>query len=401
MQRLRERLAERPELFLFLLAAAMPLAFRSWQALLNNFVIERAGFTGVEIGILQSLREIPGFLAFTVVFVLLLVREQTLAVVSLIVLGVGVAITGMFPGVLGLYVTTVIMSVGFHYLETVNQSLSLQWLKKETAAQNLGRMIAIGSFTALLTYGMVYLMLEWFGFSMESVYLAGGGAAAFIGVAAWLLFPHYRQPVEQRKHLLMRRRYWLYYALTFMAGARRQIFIVFAGFLMVEKFGFDAAAIAAMFLVNGVLNMLFAPKIGRLIGKWGERRALTFEYIGLIGVFAAYAFVETAWIAVALYILDHLFFSMAIAIKTYLQKIADPADLAPTAGVAFSINHIAAVGLPALLGLVWVISPAAVFLTGAVLAFGSLLLARLIPESPEPGFEVMLSPGGRSPERFS
>ena len=148
-------------------------------------------------------------------------------------------------------------------------------------------------------------------------------------------------------------------------------------------------------LGNGVLNMLFAPKIGRLIVRWGERRALTLEYIGLIGVFTAYAFVETAWIAVALYILDHLFFSMAIAIKTYLQKIADPADLAPTAGVAFSINHIAAVGLPALLGLVWVISPAAVFLTGAVLAFGSLLLARLIPESPEPGFEVILSPSGR------
>ncbi|MGD1990850.1 MAG: MFS transporter [Chromatiales bacterium] len=389
LQRLRQELADRPELFLFLLAAAMPLAFRTWQALLNNFVIERAGFTGVEIGILQSLREIPGFLAFTVVFVLLLVREQTLAVLSLLVLGIGVAITGMFPSVLGLYVTTVIMSVGFHYLETINQSLSLQWLKKETAAQNLGRMIAIGSFAALVTYGTVYVVLEWLGFSMETVYMIGGGAAVLIGIAAWLLFPRYAQPVEQRKHLLMRRRYWLYYALTFMAGARRQIFIVFAGFLMVEKFGFDAAAIAAMFLVNGVLNMLFAPKIGRLIGKWGERRALTLEYIGLIGVFAAYAFVETAWIAVVLYILDHLFFTMAIAIKTYLQKIADPADLAPTAGVAFSINHIAAVGLPALFGVIWVISPAAVFLSGAVLAFGSLLLARLIPESPEPGREVM------------
>ncbi|MGD9357092.1 MAG: MFS transporter, partial [Chromatiales bacterium] len=320
LQRLRQELADRPELFLFLLAAAMPLAFRTWQALLNNFVIERAGFTGVEIGILQSLREIPGFLAFTVVFVLLLVREQTLAVLSLLVLGIGVAITGMFPSVLGLYVTTVIMSVGFHYLETINQSLSLQWLKKETAAQNLGRMIAIGSFAALVTYGMVYVVLEWLGFSMETVYMIGGGAAVLIGIAAWLLFPRYAQPVEQRKHLLMRRRYWLYYALTFMAGARRQIFIVFAGFLMVEKFGFDAAAIAAMFLVNGVLNMLFAPKIGRLIGKWGERRALTLEYVGLIGVFAAYAFVETAWIAVVLYILDHLFFTMAIAIKTYLQK---------------------------------------------------------------------------------
>ena len=250
-------------------------------------------------------------------------------------------------------------------------------------------MIAVGSFAALLTYGMVYTLLEWLGFAMEGVYLVGGGAAVCIGLAAWLLFPRYTQPVEQRRHLLMRRRYWLYYALTFMAGARRQIFIVFAGFLMVEKFGFDAAAIAAMFLVNGVLNMVLAPKIGRLIGKWGERKALTFEYIGLIGVFAAYAFVETAWIAVVLYILDHLFFTMAIAIKTYLQKIADPADLAPTAGVAFSINHIAAVAIPALFGLLWLFSPALVFFSGAAMALVSLFLSLLIPQQPAIGRETV------------
>jgi len=142
-------------------------------------------------------------------------------------------------------------------------------------------------------------------------------------------------------------------------------------------------------LVNGVLNMFAAPKIGRLIAYWGERRTLTLEYIGLIGVFLAYAFVENPWIAVGLYIIDHLFFSMAIAIKTYFQKIADPKDMAPTAGVSFSINHVAAVVLPVFYGGLWLISPAAVFITGAVLAFCSLILSQFIPHNPDQGRETI------------
>ena len=134
--------------------------------------------------------------------------------------------------------------------------------------------------------------------------------------------------------------------------------------------------------------MICAPQIGKLIGRWGERRSLTVEYIGLVIIFLGYAFVQNPWIAVALYILDHLFFSMAIAMKTYFQKIADPKDMAPTAGVSFTINHIAAVILPAAYGGLWIISPAAVFITGAALAFVSLILSRFIPLRPEAGNEV-------------
>ncbi len=114
----------------------------------------------------------------------------------------------------------------------------------------------------------------------------------------------------------------------------------------------------------------------------GVRQVLTFEYIGLIGVFIAYAFVDTAWIAVFLYIIDHMFFSMAIAIKTYFQKIADPADMAAQTGVSFSINHIAAIVIPAAFGYLWLISPSYVFLAGAIMALLSLILARMITEDP-------------------
>ena len=164
--------------------------------------------------------------------------------------------------------------------------------------------------------------------------------------------------------------------------------MVFAAFMMVEKFGYSVQQISSLFLLNYLFNLVFAPRIGRWIGAVGERSALLLEYTGLIIVFSCYAFVETAWVAAALYVIDHFFFSLAIAIDTYFQKIADPADIASNASVSFSINHIAAVILPALLGFVWLESPSAVFLTGVVFAVISLGLASMIPASPAPGREM-------------
>jgi hypothetical protein len=379
-----------PKNLLIVMSVAMTLAFATWMALLNNFVVERAAFSGAEIGMLQSIREIPGFLAFTAVLVLLILKEQTFAYLSLALLGIGVAITGYFPSIMGLYLSTFLMSVGFHYYETIKQSLSLQWLSIDEAPAMLGRLIAVSSMASLVTYAFLWLAEGYLGFSYQAIYLVGGGGCLLLTLFMWLGFPRFQSKTPQRKHLLMRKRYWLYYALTFMGGARRQIFTVFAGFLMVEKFGYSVSNIAALFIVNHLFNWAFAGRIGALVGRIGERRALTFEYCGLFCVFTAYAFVDNANWAAVLYVADHLFFSLAIAIKTYFQKIADPADMASTAGVAFTINHIAAVIIPALFGLVWLVSPMLVFLMGSVMALISLLLAQNIPLAPRAGNEVVV-----------
>ncbi|MDA8015667.1 MAG: MFS transporter [Gammaproteobacteria bacterium] len=377
-----------PEFLLMLMAAAMPLSSATWFALINNFAVERAGFDGAQFGLMQSIREIPGFMAFAAIFLLIFMREQTLALVSLLLLGAGVALTGFFPYALGLYCTTALMSVGFHYYETMNKSLSLQWIEKSRTPQVLGNLIAVGSFTSLLAFALIYAGLTVLDLDYKNVYIVAGGLTCALVLFAVIAYPHFPQKHEQRKKLILRRRYWLYYALTFLSGARRQIFVVFAGFLMVERFGYSAAALTMLFLVNCAINIYFAPLIGKLVGKWGERRALLFEYAGLIVIFASYAFVQHAGIAALLYIADHVFFALAIAMHSYFQKIADPADIASTAGVAFTINHIAAVVLPAVLGLLWLHSPAAVFLCGAALAAGSLALSYLVPDAPEPGNEV-------------
>lgn len=379
-----------PVAMLMLMSVAMYFSFAVWSNLLNNFAIERAKFSGEEIGWLQSIREIPGFLSFLAVFVIIWLREQTFALVSLALLGLGTALTGYFPAEIGFYCTTFLMSVGFHYYETMNQSLALQWLPKKDAPRQLGRIMQAGAFATIAAYVMVWTCDKLLGFDYIPIYVIGGGATIAVAAFLWTTFPKFKEEVPQRKELILRKRYWLYYALTFMAGARRQIFIVFAAFMMVEKFGFTIAQVSMLYIANAMFNMMFAPMIGGLIGKWGERKALVFEYIGLAGVFLAYAFVETPWIAAALYLIDHAFFALAIAIKTYFQKIADPADIAPTAGVAFSINHVAAVGLPVMLGYIWIHSHSAVFLIGAGMAVVSLILSLMIPSKPDQGNETTL-----------
>ncbi|HBC3424531.1 MFS transporter [Vibrio parahaemolyticus] len=379
-----------PQNFLLLISIIVPIAFSTWMALLNNFVIEKANFDGADIGLLQSVREIPGFLAFTAVFVLLFIREQRFMLVSLAMLTLGTALTGYFPTLYGLLFTTLLMSTGFHYFETLKQSLSLQWLSKEEAPEMLGKFISVGALASLFTYGAIWILLEQLKFDFKTVYLLAGGVGFVLIIVMALAFPQFKTAVPQNKKLVLRKRYWLYYALTFMSGARRQIFTVFAGFLMVEKFGYSAADITLLFLINYLFNFLFAKRIGRFIGVVGERKALMFEYVGLIFVFVGYGLVQTAEWAAALYVVDHLCFALALAIKTYFQKIADPADMASTAGVAFTINHIAAVVIPVTFGMIWLVSPSSVFYIGAGMAAVSLLLSLNIPAKPEEGNETRL-----------
>jgi hypothetical protein len=393
-------LSTSPVAFLMALNFINFLGFAGWSALLNNFAREAAGFTGAEMGILQSVREIPGLLSFTAVLWLLLVREQTLAYLSLLLLGAGVAVTGLYPSLFGLLATTTLMSIGFHYLETMNQSLSLQLLPKQEAPKLMGRIAGAAAAAQLLAFGGIALVWRLFEPGFNALYIAVGTVCVVLTAIAMAVFKKFDGAVPQRKDLFMRRRYWLYYLLTFMSGARRQIFMAFGGFLMVDRFDYDVTAISLLFLVTCTVNIFAAPWLGSLVSRLGERRTIMIENVSLIVVFAGYAAASTGifgdfggWIAGLLYVVDGVFFTLVIAQRTYFQKIADAEDMAPTAGVAFTINHIAAVVIPVLFGLIWLWSPAVVFLIGAGIATGSLGLSFLVPENPARGRETVFAEG--------
>ena len=383
----------RPVALLVLMAIAMPLSFATWSALLNNFVIEVASFEGDDIGILHTVREIPGFLAIGVILLLVFIREQLLGLLSLLLLGVATAVTAQFPQYGGILVITLLSSIGFHYYETVNQSLQLQWVEKDRAPQVIGWLMAAGSAGTFIAYGAIVLTWQTFDLSFSIVYWAAGGTTALIALYSLLAFPQFESPNPQKTQMVLKWEYWLYYALQFMSGARRQIFVVFAGFMMVERYGYEVHHITMLYMVTYAVGFVIAPVLGRLVGRFGERAALVVEYSGLTAVFVLYAglyiFDWGPVFAAVLYVLNHIFFSLALAIKTYFQKIAQPEDIAPTAAVAFTINHIAAVFLPALLGLVWLYSPMTVYGLAAGMAMVSLGLSLLVPRHPKPGHETL------------
>jgi predicted MFS family arabinose efflux permease len=179
--------------------------------------------------------------------------------------------------------------------------------------------------------------------------------------------------------MVFRKQYWLFYVLSLLAGSRRQIFVAFAVFLLVKKFDFSVQEITILFVVNNVIGYFANPLIGRAVNRFGERAVLSLEYAVLVGVFLTYAYTESRLVVAVMYIVDHLVFSFSMAIRTFFQKIADPRDIAPSMAVGFTINHVAAVAVPALGGLLWLVDYRIVFLGGVVLALGSLALTQLIP----------------------
>jgi len=367
--------------FLIVLTIASAVGLQAWQTLFNNFAVDAAGLEGKHVGVIQSVREIPGFLALLAVYVMLILREHRLSALSILFLGIGLAITGLFPSFIGLMLTTLVSSFGFHYYETTNQSLTLQYFKPDTAPWVFGKQRSYAAATNI-GIGLSILIVATF-LSFTQMYLLFGSLVAAAGIWGFLQNPTRLDIAPQRKQMVFRRKYWLFYFLTFMAGARRQIFIAFAVFLLVKKFEFSIQEVTLLFVVNNSINYFLSPMIGKSIIRFGERRVLSLEYAGLVFVFLAYAWVESRYLAAMLYILDHMFFNFAMAIQTYFQKVGDPKDIAPSMAVGFTINHIAAVVLPAIGGLLWMVDYRIPFIAGACMAMVSLTAVQWI-RTPEP-----------------
>jgi len=362
--------------FLMVLTISSTVGLQVWRTLFNNFSVEVALLDGNHIGIIQSVREVPGLLTLLVIFVLMVIKEHRLSALSILVLGLGVTVTGLFPSFLGLLFTTLIMSIGFHYYETTNQSLTLQYFDKHTSPWVLGKMRSYSAASNIAVGILIYLLTSVLNYTQ--MYILLGSLLCAAGIWGFRQDPIDRDVPLQRKEMIFRKKYWLFYFLTFMGGARRQIFVAFAVFLMVKNFQFSIQEVTALFVVNNVINYFLSPLIGKSIIRFGERKVLSLEYGSLIFIFLAYAVVQSKIVLAILYILDHIFFNFAIAIRTYFQKVGDPQDIAPSMAMGFTINHIAAVFLPAVGGLLWMVDYRIPFVAGAAMSMISLLAVQMI-----------------------
>jgi predicted MFS family arabinose efflux permease len=360
--------------FLAIMTGASMVGLQGYTILFNNYAVEVVGLNGQGIGIIQSVREIPGFLSLLAVFVMLLIREHRLSALSIALLGLGTGITGLFPSYTGIAFTTLIMSFGFHFFETTNQSLTLQYFSTGVAPLVFGRLRSLAAISSIAAGILIWLL----GFFMNyrDTFLVIGLLVFLAGLWGMFQEPTHASVPPQRQRMILRRKYSLFYALTFLSGARRQIFMVFSMFLLVKMFHFSVREITLLFIVNNLIAYIMNPLIGRAIVRFGERKISSIEYAGVIIIFLVYAFTASKLLVSIMYVADSLLFNFAVAIRTYFQKVGDKQDIASSMAVGFTINHIAAVFLPALGGYLWMIDYRIPFLVGAVLGMVSLVTAQ-------------------------
>lgn len=378
MSGFKERLSEHRKMYIFLmiLTMAATAGLQAWMTLFDNFAVNVVGIEGKHMGVIQSVREIPGLLALLAIYFLFILKEHHLSALSVIILGLGIAMTGFFPSFYGLLLTTLLMSFGYHYFETTNQSLTLQYFDQHTAPWVFGKLRSVAA-ASNIAIGVTIFIIQPL-LSFEQLYLWIGIAIIAAGLFCLSLKPTDQHLVPQHKKMILKKKYFLYYFLTFMAGARRQIFTAFAVFLLVKQFDCSVREITFLFVINNVINYFLNPLIGRAIIFFGERKILSIEYSVVFFIFMAYALASSKYLVWVLYILDQIFFNFSIAIRTYFQKIGDPRDIAPSMAVGFTINHIAAVALPVIGGLLWMIDYRIPFVAGAVLSLISLAAVQKI-----------------------
>jgi hypothetical protein len=367
--------------YLMVLVICASAGLQGWMALITNFATDVVGVNAFQMGLTQSIREIPGFLTFLAMFVMLIVKEHKLSAISVLVMGIGIAATGFFTGIGGLLMTTVVMSVGFHYFETTNKSLTVQYFNKQESAVVFARLRGYGAIANIIVLAIIW----WLSKNKVSYQVNFLGLGLFISLVG--IYMVTQNPVKEAKtHQdtmpVLYRKYWLYYTLNFLSGARRQIFIVFAIFLLVKKYGLTVEQVILLYLVNFALTYFTNPLISKAINKYGERVVLSLESASLVLLFLGYAFIQNVWVVIGLYVMDSIFFNFAIGLNTYLQKTADPKDLAQSTAVGYTINHISAVIIPLFGGALWLLNWRLPFIIGACITLISLYYTQKIKSKP-------------------
>jgi predicted MFS family arabinose efflux permease len=351
--------------------------FQVWRTMINNFAVEEIGIGPASVGWLQALREVPGLMGFLLGFLTLFISEVRIMSLSVILLGIGIFLTGQANDIPFLFVSAVVMSFGFHFFFPCNDGVILMTIEKEQTPKTLGQLRSLGAISALTGTVMVYLLAGQWGY--RSLFMVVGGLIAAGGFLL-LFFRGAQKGLPQRRRIVLRRRYWLYYVLAFLMGSRRHIFTTFAIFLLVREHDISVQTTAILFIINSGVNVYALQLVGKLVGRLGERLMLSIAFGALGFVFLGYAFVTYLPMLFVLFVLDNILFGFNLALTTYFQKIAiTREEITGNLAVQQSINHIAAIMMPVIGGTAWeLFGSQAPFLVGVGIALTSLVLVQFM-----------------------
>jgi MFS family permease len=383
-------------LFVGLAVAALQFTLIIQVSTNSNFVGQptEMNLTGRQQGVLEACRETCGITALGVLAVLAGLAEPLVGAGMLVLVAVGMSAYTFVPSFYWLIAASLLWSQGFHVWVPLPQSMTIALAEPGRVGHRLGQIGSAGAVGAALglgaAYGLNYLLTrqavtatvaaegvwKFLRDPIRPLFLVGG-IAAVLGAAACLGIP--RRIKTPGPRFVLRRKYWLYYLLCFLDGWRKQIFIAFAGFLLVTEYKTPLTTMLLLSVAIQAIGYVASPWVGRLIDRIGERVVLTVYFASLVGVFIAYAQVQRPHLLYVLYVLDSVLFMFNMALPTYVGRIAPASDRTPTLSMGVAFNHIAAVAMPLVGGMLWGYGYQWVFYVGAAVAAASILAALAVP----------------------
>ena len=374
--------------------------FSIYAGVFQNFLRDSLHAGPLQLGQLESTREIPGLLAALTAGTLVALAEAKVAGLGLAITAAGIGVTGLMPSYALLVCVTVFWSVGFHLYATVSPALVLALAKGKEGGRHLGKMGSVGGAATLCALALAWLVARFIPKLPYNDYYSMAGIS-ILGASILCMALSAHAEGAPRRRLIFRREYSLYYILTFLEGCRRQIFSIFASFALILIYKVPLHAMLALQLVNAVLISITAPYIGRIIDRAGERGPMTFYSVGLIVVFVGYATYRNTVGLYALFLLDNILFSFGVGFTTYLHRIVRKDELTPCLAMGTTMNHIAAVSVP--VGGAWLWQHyhnyQLPFWVGVAIAGVAVVANRWLPAGPNPGHTVPASAMGEQAER--
>jgi MFS family permease len=365
------------ELLLFATAAlVLGMAFSMVDATFNNFLNDKFALTGFQRSFLEFPRELPGFLVVFVSAALWFFCSRRLGAVAMIFGAVGALMIGFASSSYGMMIIWLfIYSMGNHLFMPIASTIGMELAHEGQDGRRLGQLNSIRNFSVVTGSFVVALGFKYLGFTFQHTFAI---AAALLSVAAVLLFMMKPEPViERRGFLQLHKEYRLFYILNVLSGARKQLFITFAPWVLVSVLKQPTQIMATLFTIGGLIGILFQPLLGWAIDKFGERTVLASEAVILVFVCLGYGFanfifpVDTAFLVVcACFLIDQMIFSVSMARATYMKKIAlQPDHIQPALTAAVTIDHVFSITAALVGGVIWnAFGFQYVFLLGMVIA---------------------------------
>jgi len=345
-----------------------------------NFFVESLGLSSNQVLWLEGLRELPGL---ALIFLAAFTMHLPLAwqgVISLLLMGIGYALQMFVGSYTGLLAMALVASLGFHLWIPLNHAIGMSLSGREHAGRILGVLSSVGSLAGIIGMAMISLISKAFETLPLGTYFLIGGifivfAAVFVAKTPKDLGVTDIKPAR----ILIRRRYWLYYVLIFLAGARKLVLGSFVTLVLVQNYAMHVWEISTLMLISSVLNLLTSPVMGSLIDRFGERITTTVSYAILALCCLGYAAIPNLWVLLVLWTLIRLVGPLGMGLSTYIYRTAPPEELTPTLTAGVTFDHISSVGVPFLTSaLLPVIDYSGIFLGTAALILASIPFARAL-----------------------